>query len=62
MAVVASLNDYWKMLKLDVLFAPDKKKDTPKEETNDDNPDSSINAEEVQNDNDNESNHKGYTI
>lgn len=32
--VVASLNDYWKILKLDVLFAPDKKKDIPEEETN----------------------------
>lgn len=34
MTIVASLNDYWKILKLDVLFAPDKKKDNSKDETN----------------------------
>lgn len=32
--IVASLNDYWKILKLDILFAPDKKKDS-KDETDD---------------------------
>lgn len=35
--VVASLNDYWKILKLDVLFAPDKKKDNSKLESNETN-------------------------
>lgn len=32
-AVVASLNDYWKILRLDVLFAPDRKRDSLKEES-----------------------------
>ncbi|XP_037029631.1 O-acyltransferase like protein-like [Bradysia coprophila] len=59
-AVVASLKDYWKILKLDVLFAPDKKKDNSKEETNDVTDDcvESVN-EEVENDND--STQKGAT-
>lgn len=36
---MASLNDYWKILKLDILFAPDKKKDNSKEEPNEEQPD-----------------------
>lgn len=48
LTTAASLNDYWKILKLDVLFAPDKKKDNSKGETNDlPDSDGNLNENEV---------------
>lgn len=35
MTIIASLNDNWNLLKLDVLFAPDEKKSGSKNDVND---------------------------